>query len=97
WGGTVLAAFALVAREASAQSDPKRQLSEAIGEVARRLGNTVTICRKCYIHPDVIAAHAEQSLTEALTQEPAGNDGLPPEERAVLRLLETRQRLAMSR
>ena len=97
WGGTVLAAFALVAREASAEGDPKRQLSEAIGEVARRLGNTVTICRKCYIHPDVIAAHAEQSLTEALTQEPAGNDGLPPEERAVLRLLETRQRLATSR
>ncbi len=98
WGGTVLAAFALLAREASAEGgDPKRQLSEAIGEVARRLGNTVTICRKCYIHPDVIAAHAELSLTEALTQEPAGNDGLPPEERAVLRLLETRQRLATSR
>ncbi len=98
WGGTVLAAFALLAREASAEGrDPKRQLSEAIGEVARRLGNTVTICRKCYIHPDVIAAHAELSLTEALTQEAAGNDGLPPEERAVLRLLETRQRLATSR
>jgi len=46
-----------------------RQLSEAIGEVARRLGNTVSICRRCYIHPDVIAGHAEQSLTAALTRD----------------------------
>ena len=98
WGGTVLAAFALAAREASAESgDPKRQLSEAIGEVARRLGNTVTICRKCYIHPDVIAAHAEQSLRAELTRKATRNDGLSPEELAVLRLLETRQRLATSR
>ena len=98
WGGTVLAAFALAAQEASAESrDPRRQLSEAIGEVARRLGNTVTICRRCYIHPDVIAAHAEGALRETLTREAAANVGLPREERAVLRLLETRRRLATSR
>ena len=30
--------------------------SEAIDQVAARLGNTPTICRKCYIHPAVIAA-----------------------------------------
>jgi DNA topoisomerase-1 len=98
WGGTVLAAFALAAREAIGEGgDPRRQLSEAIGEVARRLGNTVTICRKCYIHPDVIAAHAEGSLRAALIREAAANVGLPREERAVLRLLETHRRLSTSR
>jgi DNA topoisomerase-1 len=98
WGGTVLAAFALAARAASEESgNLKRQLAGAISEVARRLGNTVAICRKCYIHPDVIAAHAERALTMALTREAAGGNGLLPEELAVLRLLEARRRLATAR
>jgi len=98
WGGTVLAAFALAARAASKESgNLKRQLAGAISEVARRLGNTVAICRKCYIHPDVIAAHAERALTMAPTREAAGGNGLLSEELAVLRLLEARRRLAMAR
>src|SRR6266571_1736879 len=91
WGGTVLAAFALAAEAASGENDNlKRQLAEAIREVARRLGNTVAICRKCYIHPEVIAAHTEQALAKALAREAARDDRLSPEEFAVLRLLEAR-------
>ena len=71
-----------------------REEMEHIREVARRLGNTVTVCRKCYIHPDVIVAHTEQTLTTALTREAARDDRLSPEEFAVLRLLEARGRLA---
>ena len=62
--------------------------------MARRLGNTVAICRKCYIHPEVIAAHTEQALARALAREAARDDRLSPEEFAVLRLLEARQRTA---
>ena len=95
WGGTVLAAFALAAEAASGENgNLKRQLAEAIREVARRLGNTVAICRKCYIHPEVIAAHTEQALARALAREAARDDRLSPEEFAVLRLLEARQRTA---
>jgi DNA topoisomerase-1 len=95
WGGTVLAAFALAAQAASREdSNLKRQLAEAIREVARRLGNTAAICRKCYIHPEVIAAHTEQALATALSREAARADRLAPEEFAVLRLLEARERLA---
>jgi len=95
WGGTVLAAFALAAQAASREdSNLKRQVSEAIREVARRLGNTAAICRKCYIHPEVIAAHTEQPLATALSRGAAPADRLSPEEFAVLRLLEARQRLA---
>jgi DNA topoisomerase I len=93
WGGTVLAAFALAAEAASGENG-KRQLAEAIREVARRLGNTVAICRKCYIHPEVIAAHTEQALATALAREVARDDRLSSEEFAVLRLLEARQRTA---
>jgi len=97
WGGTVLAAHALAARAAAAEHGSlKRQLAEAIAEVAQRLGNTAAICRKCYIHPEVIAAHTEKSLAAALdggslVERP---DRLPQEESTVLRLLEARQRLA---
>jgi DNA topoisomerase-1 len=86
WGGTVLAARALA--EPSEEADTRRRLTAAITEVAARLGNTPTICRKCYIHPDVVAAHADGSLVEAMGGRQAGE--LSAAEAAVLRLLERR-------
>jgi DNA topoisomerase I len=32
----------------------KRNLRAAIEKVAGKLGNTPTICRKCYVHPEVL-------------------------------------------
>ena len=86
WGGTVLAALALA--EPSDEGDTRRRLTAAIAEVAARLGNTPAICRKCYIHPDVVAAHGDDSLAAAMGGRPSG--GLSAEEAAVLRLLERR-------
>ena len=34
----------------------------AIERVAARLGNTPTICRKCYVHPEVLSAYLEGAL-----------------------------------
>jgi DNA topoisomerase-1 len=34
----------------------------AVREVAARLGNTAAVCRKCYIHPEVIAAYLSGEL-----------------------------------
>ena len=60
WAGTVLAAEAL--------SDcGKGGLSQAIERVARQLGNTKAVCRKCYIHPAVIDAFVDGSLAQAMT------------------------------
>ncbi|HKQ61363.1 MAG TPA: hypothetical protein VJS92_08715 [Candidatus Polarisedimenticolaceae bacterium] len=88
WGGTVLAARALARRtKGAAAGGLKRQLAEAIADVARRLGNTVAICRRCYVHPDVIAAHEERRLAREL----GAASGRPLEEAAVLRLLEGRR------
>ena len=69
--------------------------SAAIESVAARLGNTPTICRKCYVHPEVLNAYVEgQLLLEvrrqaraALREELAQ---LKPEEAAVLAMLEAR-------
>ena len=35
----------------------KRNLRTAIENVASRLGNTATICRKCYVHPEVLTSY----------------------------------------
>jgi len=52
WAGTVLAAVALSEFEAAeSQAAAKRNVRQAIARVAERLGNTPTICRKCYVHP----------------------------------------------
>ena len=60
WAGTVLAAKALarLARFKS-QAEAKRNVSQAIEAVAKRSGNTKAVCRKCYIHPAILAAYMD--------------------------------------
>jgi DNA topoisomerase-1 len=96
WAGTVMAALALRECEASAtQATQKKNLKEAIERVAARLGNTPTICRKCYIHPEVLNAYVEGALllevkdkVEKELREDVAT--LRPEEAAVLAMLEAR-------
>jgi DNA topoisomerase-1 len=96
WHGTVLAAMALQEFEKfDSQASAKRNVRDAIQRVASRLGNTPTICRKCYIHPEIFASYAEGSLlleikeqVEAELREDLAH--LKPEEAAVLTLLQTR-------
>lgn len=64
WNGTVLAALALTAREeAESPAEAQRHVREVVDTVARALGNTPTICRKCYIHPDIVAGYLDGSLS----------------------------------
>jgi DNA topoisomerase-1 len=59
WAGTVLAAKAL-------HELGENALSRAIEQVARQLGNTRAVCRKCYIHPAVIEAYQSGALAEVM-------------------------------
>lgn len=96
WHGTVLAALALQELEKfDNQAGAKRNLRDAIHQVAARLGNTPTICRKCYIHPEIFSSYMEGSLllevkdrAEAELRENLAD--LTPEEAAVLTLLRDR-------
>src|SRR2546421_9908909 len=52
WAGTVLTAIALNAQEQiDNQKQAKANIKTAITAVAKILGNTPTISRKCYVHP----------------------------------------------
>src|SRR6478609_312124 len=90
WAGTVMAALALREFEAfDSKATQKKNVVRAIETVAERLGNTPSVCRKCYVHPEIIDSYldgtmletlkqlAEQAMTQAL-------DDLRPEEAAVL-------------
>jgi DNA topoisomerase I len=63
WTGTVLAAMALGEFEkADSKARAKKNITRAVERVASTLGNTPTICRKCYIHPGVVDAYLDGNL-----------------------------------
>jgi DNA topoisomerase-1 len=69
WAGTVLAALSL--REFAPHGSPteaKKNIVRAIEHVAEQLGNTPSICRKCYVHPVVLDAYLDGSLVDTLAQ-----------------------------
>jgi len=91
----VRAAFALAACEpVTALAKARKNVVRAIEEVSRRLGNTPSICRRCYVHPAVVDSYMEGVLRQALGRRRKSADravaGLGPHESAVLRLLEKR-------
>jgi DNA topoisomerase I len=95
WAGTVLAACALCADIALPSTTArKRFVSEAIGEVAERLGNTKAVCRKCYVHPAVLEAFFDgETIAPFVRTTGAARGGrhrLSAEEMAVVKLLSAR-------
>ena len=67
WAGTVLASLALSEFESfDSQAAAKRNVTRAIEQVAAQLGNTVAVCRKSYIHPEVVECYLDGSLLELL-------------------------------
>ena len=103
WHGTVLAAMALQEFEKfDCHAGAKRNIREAIQHVAARLGNTPTICRKCYIHPEIFSTYIEGSLlleVKEKVETELRDDlaALKPEEAAVLTLLRTRLKASGAR
>jgi DNA topoisomerase I len=98
WAGTALAARALQEFEAfDTEVRAKRNVTGAIERVAARLGNTVAVCRKCYVHPAVIDAYMDRSLVETLQRRAEseltkGLKSLTAEEAAILALLQERMK-----
>jgi DNA topoisomerase-1 len=95
WAGTVLAAGALAAFDrAQNPRQANRNVVRAVESVAARLGNTPTICRKCYVHPAVLESYLDGSLAGTLQAAAAAPRprGLQPDEAGVLALLVRRLR-----
>jgi DNA topoisomerase-1 len=96
WAGTLLAATALEELESfESAAEAKRLLTGAVESVARKLGNTPTVCRTCYVHPDVIDEFLEGTLADTLRGQIEDRllelpHGLDSDEAAVVALLQRR-------
>ncbi|MET0531864.1 MAG: DNA topoisomerase IB [Microvirga sp.] len=96
WAGTVLATLALSEFEQfDSEAKAKKNIRTAIEEVSSRLGNTPTICRKCYVHPEVFSCYLDGDLllgikNQVETELREDLSSLRPEEAAVLTLLQER-------
>ncbi len=99
WAGSVLACDLL--REFGpfeTVTQAKKNVVEAIKAVAAKLGNTPSVCRKCYVHPAVLEAYlggiTAQEAKREIEQEIENHaHALHSEERALLELLEQRSLL----
>ncbi len=96
WAGTVLIAIALNAQEQfETPKQAKSNINTAIKAVAKILGNTPAICRKCYVHPAVLENYLDQKSIDGLKQ--TTEDALEKEdvdlrssETAILKFLKSR-------
>jgi DNA topoisomerase-1 len=87
WGGTLTAAKELDGFDLPAsETAGKRSIVEAIDRVAKTLGNTRAVCRKCYIHPAVLAAF-QAGLTIGRVGRKRSSKGLREAEAKLLALL----------
>lgn len=91
WAATNLAVLAL--HELNEEKPTKVGSLQVIKQVAKQLGNTPAVCRKCYIHPAVLESYLAGSLQLKWTnasKEPAF--GMWAIERELIRFLDGRRR-----
>jgi DNA topoisomerase I len=93
WTATVQAALAL--RDLTpvrSQAEARRNIVRAIEQVAQQLGNTPSVCKKCYIHPAILEAYSTGALAAAFQRQPRRTGSHPsslrPEEVVVVALLQ---------
>ena len=89
WAGTLSAAQALdgIERPAS-KTAANRSIVQAVDKVAEALGNTRSVCRKCYIHPAVLDAFTDGvTLSRVTIQKSRVPKGLLDDEARLVALL----------
>ena len=82
WAGTVKAAVGFAGTDAVPS---KKTVRDVVAAVAAALGNTIAVCRRCYIHPAVITAFEGRRMTLRLPK--SARDGLSRQELAVMNFL----------
>lgn len=97
WAATVLAALVLLQGEqATSATAAKRNITQAVKQVARRLGNTPAVCRSSYIHPGVLESYRDGSLAALAAKleeiDEKDEEGLLLNEKTVLTFLKRRAR-----
>jgi DNA topoisomerase-1 len=96
WAGTNLAALALRKfKHIDSDAMRKRAVVRAVERVAKHLGNTPAVCRRCYIHPEIFEGFLDGTLLATLTAKTRNYlteeiEGMSAEEAAVVAFLRLR-------
>ncbi|XVN19446.1 DNA topoisomerase IB [Pseudomonas corrugata] len=78
WAGSAAALAGLRTLRWETETEAKKHVAEMVRQVARQLGNTPTVCRKCYIHPAVLEGFLLGTLKQL--PKPRARKGLSEEE-----------------
>jgi DNA topoisomerase-1 len=78
-------------------AEAKRRVVAAVELVAKQLGNTKAVCRKCYIHPAILEAYQNGMTMSAASRRRLHSSrcsGLSADEEAVVQLIEQQMKSA---
>jgi DNA topoisomerase-1 len=96
WAGTLMMLrFLRAAAQCETLTEFKKTVNEGIQEVSKKLGNTVAVCRKYYVHPEVVNLYMQNQLThffEKISQKKESRSGLSQDEQLLMTILKTIQR-----
>ena len=96
WAGTVAAVFALHEFPSyTTETEARKNIVQAVQKVSKILGNTPAVCRKSYIHPEVLHTYLDGSLRDTIEncikkKPPKSIEALTQEEQAVFSFLKAR-------
>jgi DNA topoisomerase I len=93
WGGSIEALSILIdTPPAKDEKEAKQAVTNTIKGVAERLGNTVAVCRKYYVHPLILNSYTEGKLHDFVEKwsslNRSGSRQLSTEEKILLKFLE---------
>jgi DNA topoisomerase I len=93
WAGTlsILSSFKALGT-AETQAEKRKNIVSALDEVSSKLGNTRTICKKYYVHPEIIRLYEEDNLQKYLNEldaieKPDDVSDLTQEEKVLMKIL----------
>lgn len=93
WTGTSHTLKVLIGQQMfETKKECKKQINQAIEETSKRLGNTVSICKKHYIHPDILTMYEQGELFRMILSKDIRqvSEKLSPEENLLLNLLQSK-------
>ncbi len=86
-GATLLS----TAEPATSKRERSRAINDAVREVADHLGNTLTVCRRSYVHPAIYDAYDDGDLANRWDgAAPSKPTGLSSDERRLWHLIDER-------
>jgi DNA topoisomerase I len=91
WKATALAMRLLSRADGPDSGSKRKNVRVVIGEVARHLGNTPTICKKSYVHPAIVECYLNGGFPSLAKKGSKSTSQLRSEEKMVLRLLSRRE------